>query len=90
MRFRLALFGAWHIGSDSAKRRVIRKKLRQAYDVASGAVHSGDVVFTPEHQVLLADAQALCRQGILKLLDEGEPRDWGDLVLGVEHEPSLT
>ena len=25
---------------------------------------------------------SLCRQGILKLLSEGAPEDWGDLILG--------
>ena len=85
MRFRLSLFGAWHLGADQAERSNIRKQLRQAYDTASGAVHSGGVERTPENERLLADAQRLCREGILKLLADGAPRDWGDLILGVEN-----
>lgn len=42
MRFRLALFGAWHLGETYAKRQEIRKILRDAYDKASGAVHTGE------------------------------------------------
>ena len=87
MRFRLPLFGAWHLGADQAERSSIRKQLRQAYDTASGAVHSGGVELTPENERLLADAQRLCREGILKLLADGAPRDCGDLILGVENAP---
>lgn len=82
MRFRLPLFGAWHLGSDFNQRRWIRKRLRDAYDMASGAVHGGAVDGVAENQELLSDAQDLCRRGILKLLSDGEPDDWGDLILG--------
>ena len=81
MRFRLALFGAWHLGVDFEERKKIRRKLRDAYDTASGAVHGGDLKKTLEIQELLSDAQDLCRRGILKMLTEGYPSQerWGDL-----------
>ena len=82
MRFRLALFGAWHLGGSLDERRSIRKTLRDAYDTASKAVHLGEV--PEEARAPLSFAQDLCRQGILKLLHEGVPPDWGDLVLGAE------
>ena len=82
MRFRLSLFGAWHLGSDMEDRRWIRKRLREAYDMSSGAVHSGVLAYTSDNRELLSDAQDLCRRGILKLLREGPPHDWGDLILG--------
>ena len=78
MRFRLSLFGAWHLGSTLEERRDIRKTLRDAYDTASGVVHSGEV----KSKGCLEEAQELCRLGILKLLREGPPGDWGDLILG--------
>ena len=84
MRFRLALFGAWFLGKDFQDRQRIRKTLRDAYDRASGAVHTGDIDLTLENLQLLAQAQSLCLQGILKLLKEGFPADWGDLILGPE------
>ena len=60
---------------------VSAKPLRDAYDTASVAVHSGEV---PGKRTLnLEKVQDLCRQGILKLLDKGAPEDWGDLILGV-------
>ena len=87
MRFRLALFGAWHLGADPEERRSIRKILRDAYDTASVAVHAGYI--RDKGAVQLSNAQALCRRGILKLLREGPPKDWGDLVLGAEAGQSL-
>ena len=43
MRFRLALFGAWHLADSPDERRSIRKTLRDAYDTASKAVHLGEI-----------------------------------------------
>ena len=77
---RLSLFGAWHLGSTLDERRKIRKALRDAYDTASRAVHSGEVKGKSEE--CLGKAQDLCRHGIIKLLRKGAPEDWGDLILG--------
>ena len=82
MRFRLALCGAWHLGADFEERRSIRKTLRDAYDTASKAVHEGELPNAA--RPALSTAQDLCRRGILKLLSEGPPDDWGDLALGAE------
>ena len=82
MRFRLALFGAWHLGADLEGRRSIRRALRDAYDTASKAVHEGEL--PKAMKPTLSTAQDLCRRGILKLLREGPPDDWGDLLLGAE------
>ena len=80
MRFRLALIGAWHLGETHARRQEIRKGLRDAYDMASRAVHTGE---TPvKADATLKEAGTLCREGILKLLREGPPADWGNLILG--------
>ena len=87
MRFRLALFGAWHLGVDFEERKRIRKKMRDAYDTASKAVHEGDLRDSQAIRELLLDAQNLCRRGILKVLREGYPSQegWGDLILGIEY-----
>lgn len=84
MRFRLALFAAWHLGANLSERREVRRRLREAYDMASRAVHAGHVEFNEENKVLLRDAQDLCRRGIFKLLEHGQPEDWGDLILGAD------
>ena len=80
MRFRLALIGAWHLGETYAKRQQIGKVLRDAYDKASGAVHTGEAPVGAD--AALMKARKLCREGILKLLREGPPADWGNLILG--------
>ena len=82
MRFRLALFGAWHLGADFEERRSVRRALRDAYDTASKAVHEGEL--PKAKKPTLSTAQDLCRRSILKLLREGPPDDWGDLVLGAQ------
>ena len=82
MRFRLALFGAWHLGANVNERKKIRKTLRDTYDIASKAVHGGNLEFSEGNRSLLAEGQRLCRLGILKILKEGGPDDWGELILG--------
>ena len=81
-RFRLSLIGAWHLGKDLDERRYIRKTLRDAYDTASKAVHLGELPSTAAKDLSLQ--QDLCRRGLLKLLLEGPPDDWGDLTVGAE------
>lgn len=87
MRFRLSIFGAWHLGADVRERQSIRKRLRKAYDAASAAVHAGHIDHSPENRQLLAEGQALCRRGIIRLVNDGEPRDWGALILGEGPDP---
>ena len=86
MSFRLALYGAWHLGTDYQDRRTIRKALRDAYGTASKAVHRGHVKSTPITRNLLSEAQALCRRGTLRLLKDGEPQDWESLILGADEQ----
>lgn len=80
MRFRLSVFGAWYLAADIKERRRIRKTLMAAYDAGSEAVHEGKV--SEKKRGTLSSAQDLCRRGILNLLHEGPPDDWGDLILG--------
>ena len=96
MGFRLALFGAWHLGADLEERRTVRKTLRDAYGAASRAVHYGDINYgrrakrkredpaglSRENGKLLSDAQGIVRRGLLEMIADGPPPDWGDLVLG--------
>ena len=86
MQFRLALHGAWYLGPNSNERQHIYQTLRDAYDQSSRAVHGQESKSTNENRKLLSDAQDLCRRGILKILNEGAPVDWGDLVLGIGFE----
>ena len=84
LSFRLSLYGAWHLGSNSDDRRGIRKKLNDVYGKGSTAVHTGSVSSDLEAFALLSEGQYLCRRGIRKLLREGHPKDWLTLILGAE------
>ena len=88
MGLRLALFGAWHLGDGFKSRKIVREELRLAYREASKAVHRGFIVGKSQNRKLLDDAQEHCHRGILKLLREGPPTDWGDLILGAEYSGS--
>ena len=90
LRFRLATHGAWHLGTNSDERQVYHKTLRDAYDTASTAVHTGQVNSTEKNRQLLTDAQDLCPQGILKRLKEGKVPDWNALILGKELDATST
>ena len=80
LRFRLAVSGAWLVGEDAADRRRVLETLRTAYDFASTAVHQGDVK-KEGSACVLADALAVCRRGILRVLQEGPIADWTNLIL---------
>ena len=73
LRSRVARCGAEHLGTTCNERQAIQKKLRDAYDRASRAVHGSTSVGTRGDLALLSDAQDLCRQSIIKLLQGGPP-----------------
>ena len=85
MRFRLALYAAWYLGSDFAERKAIRKTLRDAYDMASTTVHGGRLPSSESDQALLSRSQEFCRQGILKFLEHGVQEAWDDMIVGVQY-----
>ena len=77
--------GAWYLGSDFTERNEYHRKLRAAYGLASGAVHGDEIEYSQENRIQLAEAQDLCRKGILKRLDESKEPDgnyWNELILG--------
>lgn len=86
--FRLANYGAWHLGADFDERHEYREILHKAYRLGSRAVHAVEVAASEENRKLLAGAQGLCRKGILKSLDEAGEPNWDDLILGKELECS--
>lgn len=79
--FRVALYGAWHLGSDSQDREQIFQCLRDLYGRASRAIHGNTRDYTDRDWKLLSNAQDLCRKSILKMLEHGRP-DFRSLSLG--------
>ena len=81
LKFRLAANGAWLVGDNGVDRRKVWHILRDTYDVASKAVHHGRVKQNGDNKELLANAQMVCRKGILRVLREGPVTDWDGLIL---------
>ena len=77
--FRLAIRGAWHLGSDASERMEIRQALTGFYGLASRAVHAN---LPSQDLELLNEGRELCRRGILKAIRENQRPDWNEIVMG--------
>ena len=92
LSFRLRLRASWFLGKDKARREELMKDFSKIYEWRSRAVHTGKLPnkikrtsFTPEEiEAFITKAQDLCRQSILKILEDGEFPDWNNLILGEE------
>ena len=80
--FRIATYGAWHLGKDFEQRRLVRETLRKAYSDSSRAVHGGKLKYAANDPGLVSSAQDICRDGILKRLKETEKPKWDEIILG--------
>ncbi len=80
--FRIATYGAWHIGRNLKERRECRETLRKVYDDSSRAVHAGKLKHAERNPELVSSAQDICRKGILKRLEETERPKWDEIILG--------
>ena len=80
--FRIATYGAWHLGEDFEQRRELREALRKAYSDSSSAVHGGKLKHAAKDPGLVSFAQDICRGGILKRLEETERPKWDEIILG--------
>ena len=97
IRFKLAVRAAWHLGKDKDDRNKLLTKFKQIYDHRSNAVHSGKldekVKFGGERipiSEFIEKAQDLCRESIMKILEDGQYPDWNDLILGGNAENDTT
>ena len=87
-RFRIPVSAAWLLGRDGPERRCIWKIIRDSYDLASSAVHTGSVQRTNDNLQLLSSAQALCRRALFLFLHHGPVPNWPDIFLGVAAHPA--
>ena len=90
LQFRLR--AAWHLRKNKEQRKALMKEFKAIYDWRSTVVHTGKLPnkkkktpFTPEEvEAFITNAQNLCRDSIMKILEEGKFPDWNDLILGEE------
>ena len=92
LAFRLRLHAAWHLGKDKEGRKALMKEFREIYDWRSSVVHTGELPtktkrtpFNPEEvEKFIKRAQDLCRESIIKIMEDGRFPNWNDLILGGE------
>lgn len=95
IRFRFSLHAAWHLGEDKEQRKALMKEFKAIYDWRSTVVHTGKLPkkgsgkkkkpYPPEEvKEFIAKAQDLCRDSIIKILEDGKFPDWNSLILGEE------
>ena len=96
LSFRLRLHASWHLGENEEDRKALMAKFRTIYDCRSDAVHKGKldkmVRFGGERITIskfITEAQDLCRQSILKILEDGQFPEWNSLILGDEAESNV-
>ena len=87
--FRFSLHAAWHLGKDKEQRKALMQEFKAIYKWRSMVVHTGKlpkkIMNEPEEaEAFIAKAQDLCRDSILKILEDGKFPDWNDLILGEE------
>ena len=88
LQFRLR--AAWYLGENKEQRKALMKEFNVIYDWRSRVVHTGKLpnkirktAFTPEEvDAFITNAQDLCRDSIMKILENGKFPDWNDLILG--------
>ena len=81
--FRIATYGAWHLGEDFELRQEIWETLHKAYGDSSSAVQGRKPKHAAKDRELISSAQDICRDGILKRLEETETPKWVEMILGV-------
>ena len=89
LQFRLAIRGAWDLGSTPAEREAYYEILKKAYRVCSSAIHNGFVKGTKPNLRVLRKAQEACQKSILKRLAQDESPKWLPLVLGDRQDERL-
>ena len=88
----LRLRAAWFLGKDRKHRKQLYEVIKELYDCRSTVVHGGEFkkkTVTIDGGAIpmsefITKAQDLCRNSILKILEDGEFPDWNDLILGEE------
>ena len=82
LRFRMALRAAWHLGNDRSERSSLFEKFKEIYDRRSKAVHTGSLSQNERAPEFMAYAQERCLESIVKVIQEQQFPNWGQLIMG--------
>ena len=80
LSFRLSVTGARHLGKKLEDRKQIRRSLGDFYGLASRVIHGAPLEEGANH-LIFDKAATLCRDGILKIVEERSQPDWTELLL---------
>ena len=89
LSFRFRLHASWHLGTDVENRRVLLTEFKRIYDLRSKSVHTGKLPRNVKVEgksiptlEFIKRAQDLCRQSIIKIVEDEQIPDWESLILG--------
>ena len=86
LRYKLATRGACFLGDNDEESKSILKKLKTFYDNRSAIVHNGKTKKSRRTVAEnLSDVSDLARRTLHKLLRDGQPSDWDELVVAGRH-----
>ena len=90
--FKLRARAACFLADSSAQRKQIFRQVRDVYNLRSALVHSrkpsrkSKKLLTPQNmRYTFETGFALARATLMKLLDQGPPDSWDELVISVDH-----
>ena len=90
--FKLRARAACFLADNAAQRKRIFRQIRDVYNLRSAVVHSrrpsrkSKKLLTPQHMTdTFENGFALARDTLMKLLDQGPPDSWDDLVISADH-----
>ena len=91
LTFKLGVRAAWYLGKNKENRKKLLAEFKEIYKCRSAGVHDGklkDSVTIEGKSVPTSEfttrAQDLCRESIIKIMNNGKFPDWNDLILGEE------
>ena len=90
--FKLRARAACFLADNSTQRKRIFRQVRDVYNLRSALVHSrrppkkSKKLLTPQHMTdTFETGFALARATLMKLLDQGPPDSWDELVISADH-----
>ena len=90
--FKLRARAAYFLADNSTQRKRIFRQVRDVYNLRSALVHSrrpskkSKKLLTPQHMTETFETGfALARDSLMKLLDQGPPEGWDELVISADH-----
>ena len=90
LTFKLGVRASWYLGKDKGHRKKLLAEFKEIYKCRSTGVHDGKLkssVTIEGKSVPISEfierSQDLCRNSIIKILEDGKfPDDWNNVILG--------